>query len=74
MSVESMTGTVKFFDSQKGFGFIVCGSSDYFVHFKSIVAKGYKELKEGQTVSFTPKLSDKGWLAENVVVIGRSED
>jgi len=49
-----MTGTVKWFNETKGFGFISNddGSGDVFVHFSAIVAEGYRRLKEGQKVSF----------------------
>ncbi|MPM70316.1 Cold shock-like protein CspA [bioreactor metagenome] len=59
------TGTVKWFNEQKGFGFISDedGSGDVFVHFSAIAAEGFKTLAEGQKVSFEvepdPKNSDK---------------
>lgn len=48
------TGTVKWFNAAKGFGFITNddGSEDLFVHFSAIIADGYKELQEGQKVTF----------------------
>ena len=47
------TGTVKFFNAQKGYGFISReGGADVFVHFSNIVGEGYKTLDEGQTVEF----------------------
>ncbi|KNX77087.1 DNA-binding protein, partial [Pseudomonas sp. 250J] len=48
------TGTVKWFNDEKGFGFITPqgGGDDLFVHFKAIETDGFKSLKEGQTVSF----------------------
>ena len=48
------TGTVKWFNDEKGFGFITPqgGGDDLFVHFKAIESDGFKSLKEGQTVSF----------------------
>ena len=47
-------GTVKWFNANKGFGFITCddGSGDVFVHFSAIVAEGFKTLAEGQKVTF----------------------
>ncbi|MCH5334666.1 MAG: cold shock domain-containing protein [Alistipes sp.] len=48
-----MTGTVKWFDSRKGFGFITCGNGeDIFVHFSNIADEGFKSLKRGRTVEF----------------------
>lgn len=60
-----MTGTVKWFNAEKGFGFISCddGSGDVFVHFSAIQSEGYKSLDEGQKVTFEtepdPKDSSK---------------
>lgn len=65
------TGTVKWFNSEKGFGFIEQKSGpDVFVHFRSIMnAGGYKTLDEGQNVEFTVAKGPKGPQAENVKVI-----
>ncbi|MFM6963645.1 MAG: cold-shock protein [Micrococcales bacterium] len=64
------TGTVKWFNSEKGFGFITeDGGSDVFVHFSAIQTDGYKELKENQRVSFDVKDGDKGKQADNVNII-----
>jgi CspA family cold shock protein len=63
-------GTVKWFNSEKGFGFITeDGGADVFVHFSAIKGDGYKELKENQRVSFDIKDGDKGKQADNVVAI-----
>ena len=63
-------GTVKWFNSEKGFGFITQdGGPDVFVHFSAIVSDGYRELKENQRVEFDVKTGDKGPQAENVVPI-----
>jgi CspA family cold shock protein len=59
-------GTVKWFNNEKGFGFIQCDNQDYFVHFKEIKKDGYKELKEGERVSFVPGVSPKGKTATEV--------
>ena len=61
-------GTVKFFNNSKGFGFITDGKKDYFVHFKAIQTHGFKTLKQSQEVEFTPGKSEKGPVAENVIV------
>ena len=62
------TGTVKWFNSEKGFGFIEQdgGGSDVFVHFSAIAASGYRELAEGQKVQFEVAQGQKGLQAENV--------
>jgi CspA family cold shock protein len=64
------TGTVKFFNNEKGFGFISRPSGDdVFVHFSNIVGDGYKSLDEGQTVEFETAPGRKGEEAHNVRVI-----
>lgn len=64
-------GTVKWFNSEKGFGFITQdGGPDVFVHFSAIQSDGYRELKENQRVEFDVKTGDKGPQAENVTVLG----
>ncbi|MCI4462568.1 MAG: cold-shock protein [Caldisericum sp.] len=70
--MERLTGRVKWFNSQKGFGFIVPdnGGKDLFVHFSAIQSSGYKTLKEGQKVEFEIEQTDKGDKAVNVKVIG----
>lgn len=61
-------GTVKWFNAEKGFGFIsVEGEDDVFVHFSAINADGYKTLEEGQKVEFDVVDSAKGPQAANVV-------
>jgi CspA family cold shock protein len=66
-----VTGTVKWFNAEKGFGFIQQPSGpDVFVHFRSIInAGGYKTLDEGQRVEFSVSRGPKGPQAENVKVI-----
>ncbi|MFK5734013.1 cold-shock protein [Pseudomonas urmiensis] len=61
-------GTVKWFNDEKGFGFITPadGGADLFVHFKSIKSDGFKSLKEGQAVSFVAAKGAKGMQAEEV--------
>lgn len=61
------TGTVKWFNDAKGFGFISRESGeDVFVHFRSIQSSGFKSLQEGQKVSFTVTQGQKGLQADNV--------
>lgn len=63
------TGKVKWFQDQKGYGFIVPddGSKELFVHHSAIKADGFKTLSEGQSVSYEVGQSDKGPKALNVV-------
>ncbi|HAR4390746.1 TPA: cold-shock protein [Staphylococcus aureus] len=61
-------GTVKWFNAEKGFGFIeVEGENDVFVHFSVINQDGYKSLEEGQAVEFEVVEGDRGPQAANVV-------
>lgn len=68
---NTMTGTVKWFDEGKGFGFITPadGSKDVFVHFSAIQSDSFKTLAEGQQVSFTMENGMKGPAAGNVVTL-----
>ncbi|MEC0226611.1 MULTISPECIES: cold-shock protein [Paenibacillus] len=62
------TGTVKWFNAEKGFGFIeVEGGNDVFVHFSAIQGDGFKTLDEGQQVEFSVVQGNRGPQAENVV-------
>lgn len=62
-------GTVKWFNAEKGFGFIEQegGGPDVFAHFSNIAAQGFRELQEGQKVSFDVAQGQKGLQAENIV-------
>ena len=66
------TGTVKWFNDSKGFGFIAPsdGSEDIFVHFSAITADGFRTLAEGQTVEFEVQQGPKGLQAANVTIPG----
>ncbi|MDP4143576.1 MAG: cold-shock protein [Bacillota bacterium] len=65
-----MQGTVKWFNAQKGFGFITADDgSDVFVHYSGIADKGFKTLDEGQKVQFDVTQGDKGNQAINVVKV-----
>ncbi|MFD0615975.1 MULTISPECIES: cold-shock protein [Paenibacillus] len=60
-------GTVKWFNAEKGFGFIeVEGGNDVFVHFSAIQGDGFKTLEEGQKVEFNVVQGNRGPQAENV--------
>ena len=67
-SFKMATGTVKWFNDAKGFGFITPdeGGEDLFVHFSAISAAGFKSLKEGQRVSYEVVQGPKGKQAANV--------
>jgi CspA family cold shock protein len=63
-------GTVKWFNNEKGFGFIEREQGgDVFVHFKAITGDGYRSLAEGQRVEFTVTQGQKGLQAEDVAVV-----
>jgi cold shock protein len=63
------SGTVKWFNAAKGFGFIEQdgGGADVFAHFSNIAAEGFRELFEGQKVTFDIVPNEKGPTAENIV-------
>ena len=68
--MSTTTGTVKWFNESKGFGFISQETGpDVFVHFSAISGEGFKTLAEGQTVEFTISQGEKGPQAENVVAV-----
>lgn len=67
---EQKKGTVKWFNSTKGYGFIESDNgSDIFVHYSSISAEGYKSLEEGQQVEFTVSQGEKGPQAQDVKIV-----
>ena len=64
---DTVTGTVKWFDDSKGFGFIEQDSGpDVFAHFRAINGSGFKTLTEGQRVNFVVTQGPKGPAAENI--------
>lgn len=68
--MSAMTGTVKFFNAEKGFGFISRETGDdVFVHYSNIEGTGYRTIEEGQKVSFEIGQGRKGDEAHNVRVI-----
>jgi len=67
---DRVSGTVKWFNNSKGFGFIARESGDdVFVHFRAIRGDGYKSLQEGQSVEFELHNGDKGLQAQEVDVV-----
>jgi cold shock protein len=67
---QRVTGTVKWFNSTKGYGFLSQeGGEDVFVHFTAIQSEGYRTLEEGQRVEFTIEKGPKGLQAAKVVVL-----
>lgn len=67
---ERIVGTVKWFNSSKGYGFLSReDGQDVFVHFSAIQSQGYRTLTEGQKVEFTVEKGPKGLQASNVVLV-----
>ncbi|MBE7215200.1 cold-shock protein [Shewanella eurypsychrophilus] len=68
---NSITGTVKWFNEDKGFGFLTQdnGGADVFVHFRAIASEGFKTLDEGQKVTFEVEQGPKGLQASNVIAL-----
>ena len=67
---NTVTGTVKWFNESKGFGFLEQqGGPDVFAHFSAIQGSGFKSLTEGQAVEFVVTQGQKGPQAENIVVL-----
>ncbi|WP_455201000.1 transcription antiterminator/RNA stability regulator CspE [Kaarinaea lacus] len=69
--MSKSTGTVKWFNPDKGFGFITQenGEEDVFVHFRAILSNGFKSLDEGQRVSYEIERGQKGLQAANVTAL-----
>lgn len=71
MSDQNETGTVKWFNDEKGYGFIAReNGDDVFVHFTAINAEGRRTLLEGQQVTFEVESGQKGPQASNVSIVG----
>lgn len=67
---DRIEGTVKWFNSSKGYGFIAQeGDEDVFVHYSSIRGTGYRTLEEGQKVEFEITMGDKGPQAQDVAIL-----
>lgn len=67
---ERILGTVKWFNAEKGYGFLAReGGPDVFVHFSAIQSDGYRSLSEGQRVEFTVEKGPKGLQASNVIPV-----
>jgi CspA family cold shock protein len=68
---ERVTGTVKWFNGAKGYGFIERpDGDDVFVHYSAIRGQGFRNLEEGQSVEFTVEQGQKGLQATDVAVVG----
>ena len=68
---ERITGTVKWFNGSKGYGFIEReGGADVFVHYSAIQGDGFRNLEEGQQVEFEIEQGPKGLQAANVTTVG----
>ena len=69
------TGTVKWFDQKKGYGFIVGEEGqDVFVHYTSILGDGFRALKDGESVDYELVKGEKGFLARNVGRVGAQSE
>ena len=66
---DRLSGTVKWFNEGKGFGFLESGGTDYFAHFSAIAGDGFKTLNEGASVSFKAVQGAKGPQAEEIEVL-----
>lgn len=74
ITVGAVTGTVKWFNNAKGYGFIVADgeNEDMFAHYSAITMEGYKTLKAGQAVTFDTKAVENGIHAINIATIEES--
>lgn len=68
--LDRITGTVKWFNNSKGFGFLAQeNGEDVFVHFTAIRSEGFRSLQEGQKVEFSVEKGPKGFQAKDVVIL-----
>ncbi len=74
-SEERVTGTVKWFDNKKGYGFVngADGEKDVFIHYSAIDGTGFKNLNDGDTVSFNIVKGNKGPEAKNVTIVSSND-
>lgn len=68
MENEKLCGKVKWFNNERGYGFITSGDKDYFAHFSEIKTDGFKSLTEGHSVNFIPSKSLKGASATQIFI------
>ena len=74
MQYEKTVGTVKWFSTEKSYGFILSPEGeDVFVHYRAILVDGFKNLQEGQKVRYIQVKSDKGWQAAEVELLHEDE-
>jgi len=66
MSENTVIGTTKWFNNDKGYGFITYNEKDFFVYYSDIIGEGYKTLDEGQKVKFVPSQGARGGIAKDV--------
>lgn len=69
MKKENCEGVVRWFDNEKGYGFIDCENNDVFVHYKAVEQDGYKSLSQNQKVKFYMIETEKGLQAKNVAIL-----
>lgn len=70
MDLDMQAGIVKWFNDSKGFGFVSSEGKDFFIHYNEIQSQGFKSLKEGDKVKFTPEQSSKGPVCRGLTVEG----
>lgn len=72
--MSKVVGTVKWFNTQKGYGFLLSPEGeDVFVHYRAILADGFKNLHEDQEVTYLQVQSEKGWQAAEVEILDEEE-
>lgn len=67
--MKKVTGIVKWFNTEKGYGFIPHDGEDVFIHYRAILQEGFKNLKEGDRVEFYKVKSEKGWNAQECEIL-----